>query len=115
MNEVFTIDESRFVALPTREELLKICFDKDVVHGFLQINAYLVDGVEASIQAGITYGLIHDPGNPVSIQIAQGATKGEVLRLLSEIRRALDEDWHRLGEWDAVLRPKWPRDLGGVY
>jgi hypothetical protein len=57
---------------------------------------------------------MHDPNNPVSIQIAQGATKGEVLRLLPEVTQVLlEEDWHRLQEWDGGLRPKFPRDLLG--
>jgi len=49
----------------------------------------------------------------VSIQIAQGATKGEVVRLLSEVTQVLEEDWHRLQEWDGGLRPKFPRGLLG--
>jgi hypothetical protein len=115
------IDESKIVVhgsdgsrrpgvLPTKEELLKICFDKEV-HGFLQVDAYLMDGVEPAIQTNLVYGLMHDPNNPVSIQIAQGATKGEVLRLLPEVSQVLEEDWHRLQEWDGGLRPKFPRDL----
>jgi hypothetical protein len=121
MNDEFRIDESKIVVhgsvgprrpgvLPTKEELLKICFDQEV-HGFLQVDAYLMDGVEPAIQTNVVYGLMHDANNPVSIQIAQGARKGEVLRLLSEISQALDEDWHRLHEWDGGLRPKFPRDL----
>ena len=121
MNEAFWIDESKIVVhgsdgprrpgvLPTKEELLRICFDKEV-HGFLQVDAYLMDGVEPAIQTNVVYGLMHNPNNPVSIQIAQGATKGEVLRLLSEVSQALDEDWPRLQEWDGGLRPKFPRDL----
>jgi hypothetical protein len=121
MNDEFRIDESKIVVhgsdgprrpevLPTKEELLKICFAKEV-HGFLQVDAYLMDGVEPAIQTNVVYGLMHDPSNPVSIQIAQGAKKGEVLRLLSEVRQALEEDWHRLQEWDGGLRPKFPRDL----
>lgn len=121
MNDEFRIDESKIVirgpegpgrpgVVPTKEELLKVCFDKEV-HGFMQIDAYLVDGVEAAIQTYFVYGLMHNPHNPVSIQIAQGARKGEVLRLISESSQALDEDWHRLEEWDGGLRPKFPRDL----
>jgi hypothetical protein len=99
--------------LPTKEELLKICFDKEV-HGFLQVDAYLMNGVEPAIQTNVVYGLMHDPNNPVSIQIAQGATKGEVVRcLLPEVTQVLGEDWHRLQEWDGGLRPKFPRDLLG--
>jgi hypothetical protein len=122
MIDEFRIDESKFVVrgtdgpsrpgvLPTKEELLKICFDKEV-HGFLQVDAYLMDGVEPAIQTNLVYGLMHDPNNPVSIQIAQGATKGEVVRcLLPEVTQVLGEDWHRLQEWDGGLRPKFPRDL----
>jgi hypothetical protein len=121
MNDEFRIDESKFVVrgpegqgrpavLPTKEELLKICFDKEV-HGFLQVDAYLMNGVEPAIQANIVYGLMHNPHNPVSIQIAQGARKGAVLRLLPEVTQVLEEDWHRLQEWDGGLRPKFPRDL----
>ena len=124
MNDEFRIDESKFVVrgaessgrpvvLPTKEELLKICFDKEV-HGFLQVDAYLMNGVEPAIQTGVVYGLMHNPHNPVSIQIAQGARKGEVLRLLPEVTQVLrEEDWHRLQEWDGGLRPKFPRDLLG--
>src|SRR5687767_1712097 len=97
--------------LPTKEELLKICFDQEV-HGLLQVDAYLMNGVEPAIQTNLVYGLMHDPNNPVSIQIAQGARKGEVLRLLPEVTQVLlEEDWHRLQEWDGGLRPKFPRDL----
>jgi hypothetical protein len=121
MNDEFRIDESKIVVhgsdgprrpgvLPTKEELLRICFDQEV-HGFLQVDAYLMDGVEPAIQSNIVYGLMHDPDNPVTIQIAQGARKDEVLRLLSEVSQALDEDWPRLQEWDGGLRPKFPRDL----
>lgn len=121
VNEKFRIDESKIVVhgpdgpgrpgvLPTKEELLKICFDKEV-HGFLQVDAYLIDGVEPAIQTYIVYGLMHNPRNPVSIQIAQGARKGEVLRLLTEVHQALDEDWPRLQEWDGGLRPKFPKHL----
>jgi hypothetical protein len=121
MTGEFRIDESKIVVhgsdgsrrpgvLPTKEELLKICFDKEV-YGFLQVDAYLMDGVEPAIQTNLVYGLMHDPNNPVSIQIAQGATKGEVLRLLPEVSQVLEEDWHRLQEWDGGLRPKFPRDL----
>ena len=121
MNEEFRIDESKFVVrgpegpgrpavLPTKEELLRICFDKEV-HGFLEVDAYLMNGVEPAIQANVVYGLMHNPHNPVSIQIAQGARKGEVLRLLSEVTQVLEEDWHRLQEWDGGLRPKFPREL----
>jgi hypothetical protein len=121
MNDEFRIDESKFVVrepegqgrlavLPTKEELLKICFDKEV-HGFLHVDAYLMNGVEPAIQTNVVYGLMHNPHNPVSIQIAQGARKVEVLRLLSEVSQALDEDWHRLQEWDGGLRPKFPREL----
>ena len=123
MNEEFRIDESKIVVhgsdgprrpgvLPTKEELLRICFDKEV-HGFLQVDAYLMDGVEPAIQTNVVYGLMHDPNNPVTIQIAQGARKDEVIRLLSEVSQALDEDWPRLQEWDGGLRPKFPRDLLG--
>jgi hypothetical protein len=123
MNEEFRIDESKIVVhgsdgprrpgvLPTKEELLRICFDQEV-HGFLQVDAYLMDGVEPAIQTNVVYGLMHDPNNPVSIQIAQGARKGEVLRLLPEVTQVLEEDWHRLQEWDGGLRPKFPRDLLG--
>jgi hypothetical protein len=121
MNDEFRIDESKFVVrgpegqgrpvvLPTKEELLKICFEKEV-HGFLQVDAYLMNGVEPAIQTNVVYGLMHNPHNPVSIQIAQGARKGEVLRLLSEVTQVLEEDWPRLQEWDGGLRPKFPRDL----
>jgi hypothetical protein len=122
MNDEFRIDESKIVVhgsdgprrpgvLPTKEELLRICFDKEV-HGFLQVDAYLMDGVEPAIQSNIVYGLMHDPNNPVSIQIAQGATKGEVVRcLLPEVTQVLGEDWPRLQEWDGGLRPKFPRGL----
>ena len=121
MNDEFRIDESKIVfhgsdgpgrpgVLPTKEELLKICCDQEV-HGFLQVDAYLMNGVEPAIQSNIVYGLMHDPSNPVSIQIAQGATKGEVVRLLSEVTQVLEEDWHRLQEWDGGLRPKFPREL----
>jgi len=121
MNDEFRIDESKFVVrgaessgrpvvLPTKEELLKICFDKEV-HGFLQVDAYLMNGVEPAIQTNVVYGLMHNPHNPVSIQIAQGARKGEVLRLLPEVTQVLEEDWHRLQEWDGGLRPKLPREL----
>ena len=121
MNEEFRIDEAKIVVhgpdgprrpgvLPTKEELLKICFDQEV-HGFLEVGAYLMDGVEPAIQTAVVYGLMHDPNTPVSLQIAQGARKDEVLHLLSEVRQALDEDWHRLQEWDGGLRPKFPRDL----
>jgi hypothetical protein len=112
MDEEFRIDESRFVALPTKEELLKICFDKEV-HGYLQVCAYLIDGVEPAIQTGIAYGLTHNPRDSVSIQIAQGAKKDEVPRLLSEVGQALDEDWHFLQEWYGGVRPKIPRHLCG--
>jgi hypothetical protein len=123
MNDEFRIDESKIVVhgsdgpgrpgvLPTKEELLKICCDQEV-HGFLQVDAYLMNGVEPAIQSNIVYGLMHDPSNPVSIQIAQGATKGEVVRLLSEVTQVLEEDWHRLQEWDGGLRPKFPRGLLG--
>ena len=124
MTEEFRIDESKIVVhgsdgsrrpgvLPTKEELLKICFDQEV-HGFLQVDAYLMNGVEPAIQTNVVYGLMHDPNNPVSIQIAQGATKGEVVRcLLPEVTQVLGEDWHRLQEWDGGLRPKFPRDLLG--
>ena len=123
VNEEFRIDESKIVVhgsdgprrrgvLPTKEELLKICFDQEV-HGFLEVGAYLMDGVEPAIQTNIVFGLMHDPDNPVTIQIAQGARKDEVLRLLSEVSQALDEDWPRLQEWDGGLRPKFPRDLLG--
>jgi hypothetical protein len=124
MNDEFRIDESKIVVygsdgpgrpgvLPTKEELLKICCDQEV-HGFLQVDAYLMNGVEPAIQSNIVYGLMHDPNNPVSIQIAQGATKGEVVRcLLPEVTQVLGEDWHRLQEWDGGLRPKFPRDLLG--
>ena len=123
MNDEFRIDESKFVVrgpegqdtpvdLPTKEELLKICFDKEV-HGFLQVDAYLMNGVEPAIQTNVVYGLMHNPHNPVSIQIAQGARKGEVFRLLPEITQVLKEDWPRLQEWDGGLRPKFPRDLLG--
>ena len=123
MNDEFRIDESKFVVrgpegqggravLPTKEELLKICFTKEV-HGFLQVDAYLMNGVEPAIQTNVVYGLMHDPNYPVTIQIAQGATKGEVLRLLPEVTQVLGEDWHRLQEWDGGLRPKFPRDLLG--
>jgi hypothetical protein len=115
MNEEFRIDESRFVTLPTREELLKICLNKEVVHGFLQVDAYLMNGVEPAIQTGIVYGLMHNPGNPVSIQIAQGAKKVEVFRLLPEITQVLEEDWPFIEEWYGGIRPKIPRHLGGVY
>ena len=85
MNDEFRIDESKIVVhgsdgprrpgvLPTKEELLRICFDQEV-HGFLQVDAYLMDGVEPAIQTNVVYGLMHDPNNPVSIQIAQGATE----------------------------------------
>jgi hypothetical protein len=121
MNEAFWIDESKIVVhgsdgpgrpgvLPTKEELLKICFDQEV-HGFLQVDAYLMDGVEPAIQTSVVYGLMHNPHNPVSIQIAQGATKGEVLRLLPEVTQVVEEDWHRLQKWDGGLRPKFPRDF----
>jgi hypothetical protein len=121
MNDEFRIDESKIVVhgsdgpgrpgvLPTKEELLKICFDQEV-HGFLEVGAYLMDGVEPAIQTNVVYGLMHDPNNPVSLQIAQGATKSEVLRLLHEVTQVLEEDWHRLQEWDGGLRPKFPRDL----
>jgi hypothetical protein len=121
MNDEFRIDESKFVVrgpegpgrpavLPTKEELLKICFDKEV-HGFLQVDAYLMNGVEPAIQANVVYGLMHNPHNPVSIQIAQGARKSAVLRLLPEVTQVLEEDWPRLQEWDGGLRPKFPRDL----
>jgi len=121
MSDEFRIDESKFVVrgaessgrpvvLPTKEELLKICFDKEV-HGFLQVDAYLMNGVEPAIQANVVYGLMHNPHNPVSIQIAQGARKVEVFRLLPEVTQVLEEDWHRLQEWDGGLRPKFPRDL----
>jgi hypothetical protein len=121
MNEEFRIDESKIVVhgsdgprrpgvLPTKEELLRICFDQEV-HGFLQVDAYLMDGVEPAIQTSVVYGLMHDPNTPLSLQIAQGARKDEVLRLLSEVRQALDEDWHRIQEWDGGLRPTFPRDL----
>ena len=123
MNEEFRIDESKIVVLgpdgprrpgvlPTKEELLKICFDKEV-HGFLEVGAYLMDGVEPAIQTNVVYGLMHDPNNPVTIQIAQGARKGEVLRLLPEVTQVVEEDWHRLQQWDGGLRPKFPRDLLG--
>ena len=124
MTGEFRIDESKIVVhgsdgprrpgvLPTKEELLKICFDQEV-HGFLQVDAYLMDGVEPAIQTNVVYGLMHDPNNPVSIQIAQGATKGEVVRcLLPEVTQVLGEDWPRLQEWDGGLRPKFPRDLLG--
>jgi hypothetical protein len=121
VNEEFRIDEGKIVVhgsdgpgrpgvLPTKEELLKICFDQEV-HGFLQVDAYLMDGVEPAIQTNVVFGLMHDPNNPLSLQIAQGARKDEVLHLLSEVSQALDEDWHRLQEWDGGLRPKFPRDL----
>ncbi len=121
MNDEFRIDESKFVVrgpegpgrpavLPTKEELLKICFDKEV-HGFLQVDAFLMNGVEPAIQANVVYGLMHNPHNPVSIQIAQGARKSAVLRLLPEVTQVLEEDWPRLQEWDGGLRPKFPRDL----
>jgi hypothetical protein len=120
-DEEFWIDESKFVVrgpegqgrpavLPTKEELLKICFDKEV-HGFLQVDAYLMNGMEPAIQAHIVYGLMHNPHNTVSIQIAQGARKREVVRLLPEVAQVLEEDWHRLQEWDGGLRPKFPRNL----
>jgi hypothetical protein len=123
MNDEFRIDESKIVVhgsdgprrpgvLPTKEELLKICFGKKV-HGFLQVDAYLMNGVEPAIQTNLVYGLMHDPNNPVSIQIAQGATKCEVVRLLPEVTQVVKEDWHRLQEWDGGLRPKFPRDLLG--
>ena len=124
MNDEFRIDESKIVVhgsdgpgrlgvLPTKEELLKICCDQEV-HGFLQVDAYLMNGVEPAIQTNVVYGLMHNPNNPVSIQIAQGATKGEVVRcLLPEVTQVLGEDWHRLQEWDGGLRPKFPRDLLG--
>jgi hypothetical protein len=124
MNDEFRIDESKIVVygsdgpgrpgvLPTKEELLKICCDQEV-HGFLQVDAYLMDGVEPAIQTNVVYGLMHNPNNPVSIQIAQGATKGEVVRcLLPEVTQVLGEDWHRLQEWDGGLRPKFPRHLLG--
>jgi hypothetical protein len=70
-----------------------------------------MNGVEPAIQTNLVYGLMHDPNNPVSIQIAQGARKGEVLRLLPEVTQVVEEDWHRLQEWDGGLRPKFPRDL----
>jgi hypothetical protein len=123
MNEEFRIDESKIVVhgpdgprrpgvLPTKEELLKICFDQEV-HGFLEVGAYLMDGVEPAIQTNVVYGLMHDPNNPVTIQIAQGARKGEVLRLLPEVTQVVEEDWHRLQQWDGGLRPKFPRDVLG--
>jgi hypothetical protein len=31
--------------------------------------------------------------------------------LLPEVSQVLEEDWHRLQEWDGGLRPKFPRDL----
>ena len=56
----------------------------------------------------LVYGLMHDPNNPVSIQIAQGARKGEVVRLLPEVTQVLlEEDWRRLHVVE--LRENWRR------